>query len=256
MVFKPREEIKIAKPLLLCFVLVIAIGLMAINLCGCTNEAVGETVDGKPSEDAFAVAMSPDLDYLIVVNDDNEYVFGGSYDMALLDNLVYASDIYGEPNLVEGGAYLAFNMLQQKLHDEGAEIALFSGYRTKDEQQEVYDYYGSLEGWADTNKVMKPGFSEHHTGLVFNIVIWGVDEEGNATWITETAERQQRYPEFKIVHDYLADYGFIDRYPAGKEDVTGVPCEPYEIRFVGSSSIAHEIMDNGLCLEEYLEKNK
>ena len=104
--------------------------------------------------------------------------------------------------------------------------------------------------------LLTSGFSEHHTGLLLNIVIWGEDEEGNMTWITETAERQKTHPEFKVVHDSLADYGFIDRYPAGKENITGVPCEPYEIRFVGSSAIAHKIMDNRLCLEEYLDDNK
>ena len=50
----------------------------------------------------------------------------------------------------------------------------------------------------------------------------------------------------------LADFGFIDRYPGGKEQITGFPSEPYEIRFVGSAEVAHAIMDNGLCLEEYI----
>ncbi len=233
-----------------CAILLI---VMSFVFSGCTKGTVATDVSqNDTSADAFSVALNPYLDYLTIVNDDNEYDFGGMYDLELMDSLIYVSDVYGEPTPVEKGAYLAFNMLQQKLRDEGTEIGLFSGYRTMEDQQSVYDYYGNLEGWADTNKVMKPGFSEHHTGLVFNIFIWGKDEEGNMTWITETAERQKNYPEFKIVHDTLADYGFIDRYPAGKEDITGVPCEPYEIRFVGSSTVAHAIMDNGLCLEEYV----
>ena len=104
----------------------------------------------------------------------------------------------------------------------------------------------------------KPGFSEHHTGLLLNIVVWWPDE-GNPNekiWTTETAERQAKDPDYQVIHDNLADFGFIDRYPAGKEDITGTPCEPYEIRFVGSSLVAHEIMDNGICLEEYLEQSE
>lgn len=234
----------------------VMLGLIFIfGSCSSDTDAAEATVTNDTAG-VFAVGMNPERDYLVVVDDDNEYVFGSAYDKALQGDLIYVSDIYGEPTAIEKGANLAFSLLKQKLREEGTEIELFSGYRTKEEQQEVYDYYGNLEGWADTNKVMKPGFSEHHTGLLLNIVIWGKDEEGNMTWFTETAERQATHPEFKVVHETLADYGFIDRYPAGKEDITGVPCEPYEIRFVGSTKIAHEIMDNNLCLEEYLKENK
>lgn len=235
-----------------CFALLINVNYNAKNEPSATEIAEDAIETVSDPKDVFSIAMNPNRDYLIIVNDQNEYNFDGPYNTALQSDLIYVSDIYGEPNLIEKGAYLAFNMLQQKLHDQGVEISLFSGYRTKEDQQEVYDYYGHLEGWADTNRVLKPGFSEHHTGLLFNIVIWGQDEEGNMTWMTETAERQATHPEFKVVHENLADFGFIDRYPAGKEDITGLPCEPYEIRFVGSSLIAHEIMDNNLCLEEYV----
>lgn len=238
-------------------VLISSLLFCSFCLGGCGfNESIVTPTDGDLAEDAFSISLDPELDYLIIVNDDNEYIFGGSYDMALYNDLIYVSDIYGEPTPIEKGTYLAFSMLQQKLHDKGTEIGLFSAYRTKSDQQAVFDYYANLEGWAETNKVSEPGFSEHHTGLLLNIVIWGEDEEGNMTWMTETAERQAKHPEFKIVHDTLADYGFIDRYPKGKESITKTPSEPYEIRFVGSSKIAHDIMDNNLCLEEYLDENK
>lgn len=211
-----------------------------------------ETESAIAITDAFSIGMNPNRDYLIVVNDQNEYNFDGPYNKALQDDLVYISDVYGEPTPAEKGTILAFTMLQQSLRDQGIEIGLYSGYRTKEDQQAVYDYYGNLEGWAETNKVSEPGFSEHHTGLLLNILIWGKDEEGNMTWMTETPERQAAHPEFAKVHEALADFGFIDRYPSGKEDITGAPCEPYEIRFVGSSEIAHGISDNDLCLEEYI----
>ena len=219
-----------------------------------TEESMNPATD---TSDLFTIGMNRNRDYLIVVNDQNEYNFDGPYNKALQEDLIYVADVYGEPTPVEKGTNLAFTMLQQKLRDEyGIEIGLFSGYRTKDDQQAVYDYYGNLEGWAETNKVSEPGFSEHHTGLLLNILIWGEDEEGNMTWMTETPERQATHPEFAKVHEALADFGFIDRYPASKEEITGVPCEPYEIRFVGSSTIAHEIMDGDLCLEEYINSDK
>ncbi|MBR3135033.1 D-alanyl-D-alanine carboxypeptidase family protein [Candidatus Saccharibacteria bacterium] len=206
-------------------------------------------------EDEFSCAMNPERDYLIVVNDDNPYDFEGEYNHLLQDDLVYVADVLtGDRTPVEKAAYYAFTELQYALDQKGMRIGLYSAYRTEEDQQAVCDYYGSLEDWADKNKIAKPGYSEHHTGLLLNILIYWPDENGEMVWHTETAERQVSISEFKVVHETLADYGFIDRYPEGKEPETGYPCEPYEIRFVGSSKVAHEIMDNGLCLEEYLKQ--
>ncbi len=58
---------------------------------------------------------------------------------------------------------------------------------------------------------------------------------------------------FAIVHKKLAKYGFILRYPEGKENITGYSYEPWHFRYVGSPEIAKEIMDKGITFEEYLE---
>lgn len=204
------------------------------------------------AEDPFAIALNPSRDYLIVVNDEHPYEFGGTYDQLLQDDLIYVSDVYGEATPVEKCTYLAFSQLRASLLNQGMDIGLYSAYRTEADQQWVYDYYGSLEGWADTNKVVKPGYSEHHTGILLNVMILYPGDDGEEIWYTETAERQKTIPYFALLHESLADFGFIDRYPEGKEAITGVPSEPYEIRFVGSSAVAHAIMDNHLCLEEFV----
>ena len=196
-------------------------------------------------EDDFSYALNPDRDYLIIVNDENEYVFGGDYDEELQEDIVYLPDCYGEDTPVEYAAAEAFEMLKEYLSEEkGIKIELYSAYRTWEDQQWVYDYYSQYEDWAETNYIAEPGFSEHHTGLLLNIVVWWPKIND---WATETPEF------FGKVHKALADYGFIDRYPKGAEAVTGYPNEPYEIRFVGSSEVAHEIMDNNLSLEEYVD---
>lgn len=228
------------------FVTVAILGLLLLAIS--SYDALADT------EDAFAVGLNPERDYLILVNEEHPYEFGGAYDQLLQQDLIFVSDSEGIPTPIEKGTNLAFSMLKQKLLTEGIQIELYSAYRTKDDQQWVYDNYGNLEGWSETNKVMQPGYSEHHTGLMVEIVIWAEDEEGNMAWMTETPERQAAHPEFAKIHQTLADFGFIDRYPLGKEEITGVPYEPYEIRFVGSSKVAHEIMDNNLCLEEYLQQ--
>ncbi|MBR3319809.1 D-alanyl-D-alanine carboxypeptidase family protein [Candidatus Saccharibacteria bacterium] len=167
------------------------------------------------------------------------------------------ADVYdGDPIYVEKAAYFAFTLLQHDLSKQGMVIGLYDAFRTYQTQQAVVDYYGNLEGWSETNKMFQPGYSEHHTGLLLNVMIWYSEDGENYEWYTESAERQKTIPFFALLHERLADYGFIDRYPAGKEEWTGAPNEPYEIRFVGSSEVAHAIMDNGLCLEEYLSMNK
>ena len=237
------------------FPVICLIAMLILGGCVANNADTTDEANVESSEDVFAIGLNPDRDYLIVVNDDNEYKFGGEYDKALQPDLIYVSDSDGVPTPIEKGTNTAFTLLKQRLRTQGVDIELYSGYRTKEDQEWVYDYYSNLEGWGDTNKVAKAGFSEHHTGLLLNIVAWMPDEENpdEYVWTTETAKRQEENPSFKVIHENLADFGFIDRYPAGKEDITGYPSEPYEIRFVGSSKVAHEIMDNNLCLEEYLE---
>ena len=209
-----------------------------------------DNIDPALAKDTFAIGMNPERNYLVLVNDDNAYSFDGDYDQALQPDLVYIADYQGEATPIEKGANTAFSMLKQYLFERGIFIEILSAYRTKEDQQFVCEEYGNLEGWSDTNKVPKPGYSEHHTGLLLDVVIWW---PMLGEWATETSERQENAPSFfEPIHSVLPDYGFIDRYPPGKEEITGYPSEPYEIRFVGSSKIAHDIMDNGLCLEEYL----
>ena len=68
-------------------------------------------------------------------------------------------------------------------------------------------------------------------------------------------EDMVQYPElWAKIHAKLADHGFILRYLDGKEDITGYSYEPWHIRYVNDVSIAKEIMDKGITLEEYLGK--
>lgn len=80
--------------------------------------------------------------------------------------------------------------------------------------------------------------SEHLTGLALDLflVVDGQNVADN--------DEMMRYPElWEQVHAKLADHGFILRYPKDKEAVTGCEYEPWHIRYVGSPTVAHEIMD-------------
>lgn len=125
-----------------------------------------------------------------------------------------------------------------QMQSEGLDVGMdYSGFRSYDYQSALYDGYVAAYGQeiADTFSA-RPGFSEHQTGLAFDLkhesgeLVTGEEE---TTWLLEHA----------------ADHGFIVRYLEGKEEITGYMAEPWHIRYIGEE--AQSIMDSGLCLEEY-----
>ena len=93
--------------------------------------------------------------------------------------------------------------------------------------------------------VAPPGTSEHNLGIVIDVVNQGY-----------TGELEQYFEEtdhFTWLYEHCADYGFILRYPKGKESVTGIVYEPWHYRYVGED-VAKYIMENNLTLEEYWEE--
>lgn len=132
---------------------------------------------------------------------------------------------------------------------EGYTFNAFSTYRSYDRQVELYANYVNRDGKeaADTYSA-RPGYSEHQTGLAFDIGEVGneqffADEGFGATeagkWLAKNAHK----------------YGFIMRYPEGKEKVTGYMHEAWHFRYVGKD-IAKDIYSNKSTLEEYLEIGK
>lgn len=123
-----------------------------------------------------------------------------------------------------------------------------SGYRSIAYQQKmwdnkVYEYRqegksGSQARAAAGRYMARPGASEHHTGLAFDITVPGEDSfvsTKQSKWLSENCW----------------DYGFIIRYTAEKQPITGINAEPWHIRYVGLP-YSQEMRDSGECLEEYL----
>ena len=126
-----------------------------------------------------------------------------------------------------------------------------SAYRTKDEQQALmddtiqnYEDEGYSEDEAKSKaeeEIAAPGTSEHETGLAIDISgddDYDQDTDSVLEWMNDNAYK----------------YGFILRYPSGKESVTGVAAEDNHYRYVGKEA-AEAIHDQGICLEEYLSQN-
>ena len=174
---------------------------------------------------------------LIIVNKDNPIPESYDFTLTELDNgKKVDSRIYDD--------------LQEMLNDMtavGIYPVIGEAYRTAEEQEEIMqnyisDYiaqgYSEEDAKAEAKKwVAKPGTSEHQLGLALDI---------NA---------DTNYSSNESVYTWLADnaykYGFILRYPQGKEDITGIDYEPWHYRYVGKIA-AEEIYNSGVCLEEYL----
>lgn len=151
----------------------------------------------------------------------------------------------------------AVGYLQEMLADgrrEGLDFWVCSAYRTIEKQTDLFEEKvrrvtaeTGLTGEAAREKagteVAFPGTSEHNLGLAVDIV---------ARDYQILDEKQARTPEAQWLKENCWKYGFILRYPTDKTDETGIIFEPWHYRYVGEKA-AEEIMERGICLEEYLD---
>ncbi len=115
----------------------------------------------------------------------------------------------------------------------------YSGYRSYSVQKRLYNNYVRDHGAAEANRFSaKPGHSEHQTGLTFDLKA----PDGHLLRIE---------PEITWVRNNAHLFGFVVRYPKGKEHITGYIHEPWHLRYMGSEAPA--IFESGLTLEEYFE---
>ena len=133
----------------------------------------------------------------------------------------------------------AFKEMQAAAKKENLNIWICSGYRSYATQQGCYNKYVARDGKAAADKYSaRPGYSEHQTGLAIDINKAGheFDNTKEAKWLAENCWK----------------YGFILRYPKGKEDITGYEYESWHFRYVTDPELAHRIMLTG-TLEEFCD---
>ena len=130
----------------------------------------------------------------------------------------------------------AFEQLRQAAAEDDINIFISSGYRSYDTQKDLYERYVSMYGKEEADRFSaQPGHSEHQTGLAIDC-----NNAGDAFAGT---------PEAQWLEEHCFEYGFIIRYPQGKEHITGYKYEPWHIRYIGD--MAETIYYSGLTLEEY-----
>lgn len=124
-------------------------------------------------------------------------------------------------------------------------IAPVSGWRSRDQQQAIWDDSVREHGLAFTRTyVARPGCSEHHTGLAIDLGL----RQDHIDFLCPDFPYQGICQTFRRE---MARYGFIQRYPAGKEAITGIGHEPWHFRYVGTPHAAL-MAERGLALEEYI----
>ncbi|MEA5012495.1 MAG: M15 family metallopeptidase [Angelakisella sp.] len=142
--------------------------------------------------------------------------------------------------------------------EDGIGLTIISGYRTIERSRTLYNnkvqaYLNAGYSQANAEKeaakwVAPPGTSEHHTGLAMDVISVGYYNK-----FSDLVEEFAYEPEAIWLKENCARFGFILRFPASKEDITGIHFEPWHFRYVGKEAAA-EIMEKGICLEEYLGK--
>ena len=156
------------------------------------------------------------------------------------DNLVKIPEPYASDNDLLGSreAVDAFKLMYKAAKDEGFGIVINSAYRSYKDQEETCNTYRNLYGDNYVNKyVARPGFSEHQTGLGFDI--------GSTT--TSVFKNSKEY---QWMEDNAYKYGFILRFPQKWVIYTGFNPEPWHYRYVGKE-ISTYIHEHNIPFEEY-----
>ena len=202
------------------------------------TEATVTTIAPKPAKSAHVPSVL-----------DGEYTYGGEPIIENINGITYVNGIlivnktYSLPDTFNPGglhpdAKAAFDRMKADAAAEGLTLKIVSGYRSYRQQTNTYANFSKRDGQAlaDTYSA-RPGHSEHQTGLAMDI---------NSVY-----KRFANTPEGIWLAANCVKYGFILRYPEGKEHITGYMYEPWHIRYVGTD-VAKAVSESGLCLEEFL----
>ncbi len=197
-----------------------------------TTESRAEIPAKKTEDEESSVEEHQEVGHKIQQVDGLTYVDG-----ILIVNKTYSLPQDYAPG-INSAAQAAFDDMAAAAVNDGLYLYVNSGYRSYDEQYMLYYNYALERGVAEADRVSsRPGHSEHQSGLCFDV---------NSTDFSFNGTAEARW-----IAANCADYGFIIRFPKGKEDITGYEYESWHIRYVGVD-IAKDMTSKGLCLEEYL----
>ena len=195
-----------------------------------------------PTEEEQALMAEADQWYLKLVNKDN--VLTGDYN----PELTVINERYNPSGLkFDSRAVDALNQMCADAEADGVSLVVISAYRSISKQESLYNNkvdrlmaQGQSREDALVNaaaEVAYPGTSEYNTGLAvdFNAAEQYFEDTEACKWLQENAEK----------------YGFVNRFPEDKSDLTGIIYEPWHYRYVTPEHAA-KMNELGMCLEEYV----
>lgn len=160
-------------------------------------------------------------------------------------NIPLRSNITGDERLVSIVMESALEQMAGAAQKDGVTINLQSGYRSYNFQVNLYNSYVKSDGQTQADQESaRPGYSEHQTGLA-------ADLGGTTSPSCNVAQCFGNTPEGKWLAAHAYEYGFIVRYPADKQSVTGYEYEPWHVRYIGTD-LSQEMHKQGITtLEEF-----
>ena len=195
-------------------------------------------VNVRADEEFYTDPIQTDLskDTLILVNKYNYLPSDYKIDDLVKMNLQYAFN----DKTIKTEVYASFKELVNVAKQEGLTILANSAYRDNIYQTSIYDSIKNRQGKAKADSLAaRPGHSEHETGLALDVSTLKGGLDG-----FETTE------EFTWMKDNAHKFGFILRYPEGKEHITGYSYEPWHYRYVGVE-VAEKIYELDITFDEY-----
>ncbi|MDO5718287.1 MAG: M15 family metallopeptidase [Tissierellia bacterium] len=164
----------------------------------------------------------------------------------VIDGILIVNKEYGLPEDYNPGvkfeAMQSYELMRDEMKREGLDIKIVSDYRSYEDEEKLFEMNVKEYGREEAEAISAaPGHSEHQTGYAFDFITGGdnavndsFDETKEAEWLANNSYK----------------YGFILRYPRGKEESTGFRYESWHFRYVGPE-LAKKIFEAGLTIEEY-----
>lgn len=197
---------------------------------------------GTKSETGSKVVADPN-DITLMVNKSLKLPDGYAPEDLVEPRVAFIFQEKVEKRLMRKEAAEALEKMFAGAKKDGIHLAGVSGYRSYETQAGLFNYYVKTQGEETARKYSaEPGHSEHQTGLAMDI--------SGSTGACAADDCFAGTPEAEWLADHSAEYGFIIRYPKGKEEITGYAYEPWHLRYVGKA-LAKEIATRGLTMEEY-----
>lgn len=211
-------------------------------ISGCSNmsskdSSMSSASSAETSADSSSYVKQPAVDAFAKAH-STEVIDGATY----IDGILIVNKTYSLPKSYNYGltdeTLKAFNKMKNAAAKDNIYLEIASGFRSYEEQKALYKEYSAENGKkkADTYSA-RAGYSEHQSGMAIDV---------NGADFSMVGHKDMKW-----LGKHCYEYGFIIRFPKGKENITGYSYEPWHIRYVGRKT-AKKIKNQGVCLEEYL----